>query len=165
MAQPLLEDGEYLRDESGDLEELRECVSKLEDELRREKATRVKAESQNNSLIGAMAELRRMLSPFARLLRAVNGEIEIAIGPEAGQQSASPFSAAAVGDPRWESFKSAFPGVPTRMIDALLSHGQMTYAQLAAVLHCHYDTVKAAGAKLQKAGAIVKEGTMCRLNR
>jgi hypothetical protein len=169
MAQRLLEgvEGEYLPEESGDLEELRERVSQLEDDLRREKAARLKAENENRSLIAAMEKLRQMLSPFHRLLRGVFGEIEVVIGPESAE-SRSPFPSASpsnANDPRWESYKQTFPGVAAQIIDALLSHQQMTYGQLKTLLRRDYNTIKNAAAKLRQAGAIIKEGTMCRLNR
>jgi len=116
MAQPLLE-GEYLEDENNDLEELRERVSQLEDDLRREKAARLKAENENRSLIAAMESLRKMLAPFHRLMRGIFGEIEMVIGPESVDQRASSpsSSASSQNETRWESYKQTFPKTPARI--------------------------------------------------
>src|ERR1700728_1810849 len=130
MAQRLLEgiEAEYLEDASGDIGELKERVSQLEDDLRREKAARLEADNKNRSLVSAMEQLRRTLAPFHRLLRGIFGEIEITIGPDAGHAQPGPTNSAQPqrgDDPRWESFKQTFPGRAAQIIDALLAHQAM----------------------------------------
>ncbi len=151
----------------GALRQLRKENQRLEDELREVRQQRDDFEIAKQRLELSVRNLRQQLSPLHRALRALFGEIELAVGEERVGPSVpgAPQTAASSSDPRWESYKQSFPGVPSRIIDALLAHPQLSYTQLATMVRAHYDTIKSAAAKLKNAGAIAKEGTMCRLNR
>jgi hypothetical protein len=159
-------------DSAGLLREWRREKQQLEDELRRVRTELGESMAERDKLQRAITILRRQLSPLHHALRAVFGEIELAIGeedlsrPQPGQAMDGPaIPSANNSDPRWESYKTSFPGVAAQIIDALLAHPQMTYMQLKGLLRRDYNTIKTAAVKLKNAGAIVKEGTMCRLNR
>lgn len=142
--------------------ELRRQNQRLDEELRsvRNELGQLKAEKEN--LERSVRALRNQLSPLHRALRAVFGEIELAIGEEQVVLGGAPASAVAASggeDPRWQSFKQSFPGASARIIDALLAHRELTITQLSTVLKAHYSTVKNACLVLTKAGAISKDGT------
>lgn len=149
----------------GLLHEWRKEKQRLEEEVRNLRHDLDEAEAKNETLERSLRNLRQKLSPLHNALRAVFGEIELAVGEEAF--SSTPGATAAVNssvDPRWESFKQTFPGHPARIIDALLSHREMTITQLSTLLKAHYDSVRKALSVLTKAGAIVKvEGGRYRL--
>lgn len=102
--------------------------------------------------------LRSQLSPLHRALRALFGEIEIAVGEEERVVASQAPSESVSQDPRWQSYKQEFPGVPARIVDALLTHKEMTITQLSGFLRVHYDTVKGALQRLTMAGAVTKDG-------
>lgn len=141
-------------------EQLEDKITDLERQIEQEKR-------ESSRLLGTVHTLRQYLNPQYRALRILFGEIEVAVGEEsAGAAASTPGQQPSnASDPRWESYKQTFPGVAARIIDALLSHQQMTYGQLKTLLRADYNTIKNAAAKLRQAGAVVKEGTMCRLNR
>lgn len=169
MTKPLMLEGliQSPQDDSeGLLQEWRREKQQFEEEILRLRHELDEANAQNEKLERSIRGLRQQLSPLHRALRAVFGEIELAIGEEMRAASEAPnLSPANSGDPRWESFKRTFSGCGAEIIDALLAHQQMTLSQLSTLLKRHYDTVKGAAAKLQKAGAVVRDGTMLRLNR
>jgi hypothetical protein len=151
----------------GLLRQWRREKQQLEDEARALRSELENERAQREKLQRSIVILRRQLAPLHHSLRAVFGEIELAVGeeefvPPAPSGPAQPSSGT---DPRWESFKQTFPGAGARVIDALLAHQQMTITQLSALLKAHYDTVKGALYKLAKAGAVVKDGGQYRLNR
>jgi len=151
-----------LRREKSDIEEqLRVARREIEDlQLEKERIER------------SVKVLRQQLSPLHRALRAMFGEIELAVGEE---DISSPASTTTNGqqvspadDARWQSYKNTFPGLRARIIDALLAHREMNIAQLSALLKAAYSSVKDAVADLAKAGAVKKEGGkggVVRLNR
>lgn len=155
--------------DEGMLHKFRREKQQLEDDLRETRQELDDLRAEKERLERSVRNLRLTLSPLHRSLRALFGEIELAIGEETAAVGLSSASVAAqlqnTSDPRWESFKQTFPGTPARIIDALLAHQQMTYGQLKTLLRADYNTIKNAAAKLRLAGAVVKEGTMCRLNR
>jgi phage shock protein A len=151
-----------------ELRQLRQENRKLDEALRTVRNELGQAIADKENLERSIRAMRNQLSPLHRYLKALFGEIELAIGEEDAVRVPSPgasTAAASVSEPRWESYKQTFPGIGARIIDALLTHREMTYTQLAALLKAHYDTIKTAAAKLKQAGAIVKEGAACRLNR
>jgi len=140
MSQPLLE-GDYLEQESSDLEELREEISQLKDELRRAKAELQKEQIKSQQALNAMTALRQMLNPFHRLLRGIFGEIEVVLGADVSQPSSATGGPIAQSDPKWESWKGRLPGRPAAIIDLLLIHKDMSAQQIASALHCGKDAV------------------------
>jgi hypothetical protein len=178
MAQQLLE-GQYeniidVKEgvDSKELRELRAENRRLDEALRNVRNELGQAIADKQNLERSIQALRNQLSPLHRYLRALFGEIELAIGeedssrPQPSQAADGPATPAANNsDPRWESYKQTFPGAASRIIDALLAHPQLTYTQISKLIRSDYNTVKNAAAKLKQAGALVKDGTMCRLNR
>jgi hypothetical protein len=154
-------------DHGEEVRQLRRDNQRLDEALRQVRNELGQAIAEKENLERSIRALRNQLAPLHHALRAVFGEIELAVGEEevSAPRSAGAPVAANGADPRWESFKQTFPGVAARIIDALLAHQQMTYGQLKTLLRADYNTIKNAAARLKQAGAIVKEGTMCRLNR
>ncbi len=124
------------------------------------------AQSRNLKLEASLRTLRQQLSPLHRALRAVFGEIELGIGEESSFPAAnSPAgSSPSSADPRWQSYKSAFPGVPALCVDALSAHTELSIPQMAALIKRAYSTTKDALAKLKQAGAVSSAGGRYRLN-
>jgi chromosome segregation ATPase len=171
---PLMLEG-LAREPRGDSDELmrrlRREKEEIEEQLRTARRDLEDAQLENERIGRSIKALRQQLSPLHRALRAVFGEIELAVGeeeqrPNGASQTAAPQTAAS--NSRWESYKNSFPGAPARIIDALLSHGELGLSQLSTVCRLHYDTVVSAVAKLTKAGATVKDsgkGGKVRLNQ
>jgi hypothetical protein len=152
MPLPLLEGHqEYVEDGSG--------VRALKNEIRdlKNKLAHAELEAQHAKadITQTLGELRRLTMPFYRLLQAVHGEIDaLGVSGDSAAVTASPSGT----DSRWQSFKDTFPGIPARIIDALLSHREMSITQLGVLLHTHYNTVQKALQILTKAGALSKDG-------
>ena len=130
------------------IEGLREKNRRLDEALRLERNKAGQAES-------GVKGLRRLLTPLYRALQQVFGEIDamgIADAPTAA------VTANGAEDPRWRSFKERFPDTPAEIVDALLTHRQMSITELSGLLKAHYNTVNKALATLTKAGAVVKDG-------
>jgi hypothetical protein len=176
MPQRLLE-GEYenvidMGEKPGadELRQLRQENRKLDEALRAVRNELGQAIADKENLERSIRALRNQLSPLHRYLKAIFGEIELAVGEEdAARVPSAPGapqnSQQAADDPRWQSYKNTFPGVGAKIVDALLVHEQMNYPQLAVLLKHSYDTIQGAAAKLLKAGALTKNGKAVRLNR
>jgi predicted nuclease with TOPRIM domain len=176
MAQRLLE-GEYdnvidMKASASDeeLRQLRQENRKLDEALRAVRNELERAIADKENLERSIRALRNQLAPLHRFLRALFGEIELAVGEEnvssaVSSPSAPQTEALSGNDARWQSYKNTFPGVGAKIIDALLAHDEMNYVQLSALLKHSYDTIKGAAAKLMKAGALTKNGKTIRLNR
>jgi len=158
MAQLQLE-GEYLQDD-GDLEELKEKISDLQDELRRVRAELQQERLKSQSALAAMANLRSMLSPFHRLLRGVFGEIEVVLGEEtdAGQAPSRTNAAPSAKSEVWESWIRKLGGKQAEFIRALAEHGEMTAIQLKIATHSGTSTVSDTCRKLLTLGLLQKNG-------
>lgn len=117
------------------------------------------ANRDKQRLARSIENLRTTLNPLYRGLRALFGEIELAIGEEAAA-SAPPNGAAnstgpsAQTNPRFQSFKNSFPGRGAEILDALAIHGEMRISHLATLLRCDPRTIGQHAAKLRNAGAI-----------
>jgi hypothetical protein len=154
-------------DHSDEVRELRRDNQRLDEALRQVRNELGQAIAEKENLERSIRALRNQLAPLHHALRAVFGEIELAVGEEevSGPRSSGAPVATNGADPRWESFKQTFPGVSAKIIDALLSHPQMTVLQLSTLIRAAYSTTKDAVAKLAKAGAVLRDGTSVRLNR
>lgn len=151
------------RDEDGDgiLHDMRRENQRLESELRQVRAELVEIKATSENAHRVIRNLRDQLNPLHRALRAVFGEIELIVTDADFTETQTPGASASQpngGDPRWESFKQSFPGIPARIIDALLAHREKTITQLSALLRAHYNTIRDACGVLLKAGAITKDG-------
>lgn len=165
-SKPLLLEGLVQKDrEPGDglIQEWRREKDRLESEVRVLRSQLEEAKAGNRKLSQSVKALRHTLGPLHTSLRALFGEIDLAVREEEFSETpATPQSNNS--DPRWQSYKDSFPGAPARVIDALLSHRQMTITQVSKLLRIHYNTASDALSKLKGAGAVVKDGNIYRLN-
>lgn len=139
----------HVDDRDDIIEGLREKNRRLDEALRTERNKVGQSEA-------GVKELRRVLTPLYRALQTVFGEMDAMGIEDAGSSTPN----IANGDnPRWQSFKQAYPGAPAQIIDALMVHREMGITQLAALLKIHYNTAQTALDKLAKAGAVTKDGT------
>lgn len=126
--------------------DLRRQLADVQEDLRQER-------SKNAQGAAAVAELRRVLTPLYGGLRAVFGEMEALGVAEV---------AAPGGDPRkrvvWEAWKQRLPGIPSKMIDALLVHGALNRTQLRIHAGCARSSIPNAIGTLYRAGVIDKRG-------
>ena len=155
MAQPLLSgDQEYV-------DAVDPQVTKLEVEVRDLKRQLAHAELEarhaKEDVTKTLAKLRHMTLPFLNLLRAVHGEIDALGIMDTGLSSVS--AAAPQFDPRWEAWKQKFgPTAPSRVIDALLTHGPLSRTQLRQAAEMGWSTLDAATTRLRNLGLIEKSG-------
>lgn len=162
MAQPLALEGLVETKADRDSEELRQLRrenQRMDEELRNLRNELGQAQADKETLERGIRALRQQLSPLHRALRAVFGEIELAIGEEelSNGGGARPQTGSGT-DPRWEHAKQNFPGVPSQIIDALLSQRELNLTQLAGYCRRDYSTIKRAAQVLSKAGLLAKEG-------
>jgi hypothetical protein len=157
-AQPLLLEGivQEGHDDSFDAD-LRKENARLGDQVLTLRRELEDAHRDNERLSRSIANLRTTLNPLYRGMRALFGEIELAVGEEQGASVSAnePASLAASAlDPRWQSFKNTFPGTGSEIIDALLVHGELKLTNLVTLIRHHYNTIQSAAVKLKAAGAI-----------
>jgi hypothetical protein len=126
---------------------LKAQLAEVREELRLER-------KKSDGIEPALKEIQRVTLPFFNILRAVHGELD-ALGISGGSQPSVQTSGS---DPRWQSFKTRFPGTGAKIIDALLTHREMTITELSSFVSAHYNTVVTALGQLSKAGAIGKDG-------
>lgn len=168
MAQPPLQlEGIVEADDYKSSDPSRREVQRLEDEVRSLRRELEDAERENARLTRSIENLRRILAPLHGGLRALFGEIELAVGeaPTAASGAIGVTDRQPSGDPRWESYKRQFPGVPSEIIDALLIHGDMKITNLSKLIKRHYETTRKAAYKLRDAGAITLAGGSLNLKR
>jgi hypothetical protein len=150
----------------GMLHEWRREKQRFEEEILSLRRELDDARSHNEQLERSLRALRSQLSPLHRALRAVFGEIELAIGEDDNAQSVpSAPRTPSDADPRWQSYKNSFPGVPSLCIDALLVHKDLSIPQMAALIKRAYSTTKDGLLKLKNAGAVSATAGRYRLNR
>ncbi len=148
MAQPLLEGNVDNRDAL--IEQLQAQVDTLDGELRRTQAELMQAK---RSSAAAVAGLRHQLSPLYQALQVLFGEIDKVEPLETG-----PSMAAAKNSAVWESWKQRLGGKQAEFIDLLLTHREMTAAQLKAAARCATKTVYDVIFKMNRAGILNKNG-------
>ena len=136
--------------------DLHEEVQRLRGELSIAKADVARATRDTGRAIG---ELRRQLLPLYRALQAVFGEMD-AVGFEV-EEGAKPGSRVeARVRALWDSWQEKLGrgSAPSRMIDALLTHGEMNVAQIKVAAKMATQTVYDAASKLNRLGLITKNG-------
>jgi hypothetical protein len=142
---PIQQERDRLRDENSTLEaetsQLRAQVESLKAELRKNK--------RSNEV--AIQTLRAQLEPLYRALQAVFGQIELIAGNDTTTHVQDTKSVAV-----WDSWKSRLGGTTSKVIDALLTHGDLNTQQLSMVTGLHRTTIPSAIFKLNKAGLINK---------
>lgn len=162
MAKPLLLDGlvgAAPEASDGMLHEWRREKQHLEEEILSLHHDLDAARSHNEILERSLRALRTQLAPLHRALRAVFGEIELAVGEDSFFSFASNGGGAAPSrtsgnDPRWESWKEKLPGKPAEMIDLLLLHKTMSVKALMTAMRCGKDAIYQAAYKLSQAGLL-----------
>lgn len=148
-----------------DTHDYRREIQNLEDENRSLRRNLDDAEANIQRLERTIENLRKTLNPIHRALRALFGEIELAVGEEDNIAVAPGVGPSMSVDPRWEHFKKQFPGVPATIIDALLIQGTMKMTNLAKLIGSHYETTRKATYKLRDAGAVTLTGGSVSLKR
>ena len=165
MAQPLLEGTidltqDFVKDVAAENERLQQENRQLRNQL-------IKAKAESEAAIAAITALRAQLSPLHRAMRAVFGEITIAIGEEVGGSTSGPTAVtenAAMDNPRrkaWEKWIQKLGGHRGNFIQCLLEHGPSNARQLMVAMGINrmqtvYDTAHA----LSKIGLVRKNGEM-----
>lgn len=164
MTQPLMLEGvlkETQEADEGLLRKFRKEKQQLEDDLRDARQELDDLRADKERLDRSIRNLQQQLSPLHRALRALFGEIELAVGEDTAvpmSVPAMPGAAQPAIDPRWQSWKEKLPGRPAEMIDALLLHRDMSTRQLATALHCGKDAIYQAAHKLSQVGLISNVG-------
>ena len=154
--------------DEGLLRKFRKEKQQLEDELRlaRQELDDVRADKER--LERSVRNLRQQLSPLHRGLRALFGEIELAIGEEQAPLSAPP-GAPVAANPHssavWESWKAKLRGKQAEFIQAFLDHGGLTAVQLKVATHSGSSTISEIVRKLQAHGLIEKNGSVYSLKK
>ncbi len=99
----------------------------------------------------AVREMRTVLLPLYNALRRLfdemesNGIAEVATPVDDRKRAV------------WDAWKQRMPGIPARIIDALLLHGALTQTQLRIHAQCARSSVPNAVLALNRAGLINKE--------
>lgn len=140
-----------------EVEQLRERVSELENELEQERLharEAIKAvRNQSTAATRLLARMRSQFEPWHSMLSGLFSDLDAA--GIAGEESAStPRQASGV----WESWKQKLPGKPAEIIQSLQEHGELSVAQIRVAAHCGQQTVYDVTSKLHKLGLINKNG-------
>ena len=164
---PLTLEGFVDKGESDEMRQLRRQNQRLDEELRNIRNELGQAQAEKANLERGLRVLRTQLSPLHRALRAVFGEIELAIGEE---ELCPPGSSPVVSAPSashavWESWKNKLGGKQAAFIQALLDHGEMTAVQLKVATHSGSSTVSETVRKLQDLGLVQKNGSQYSLKK
>lgn len=160
---PLQLEGE-VDDRDDTIESLQREVRRLEQELREARLETVKATNASEQATTAIRALRNQLGPLYRALRAVFGEIELAVGEYEPQPQNGTTSPQASVDGRlnamdkWEGVKKRLGGNEAELIDVLLTSGPRTNTQLKTLMKMAYSTVCALTQKMSNMGFITKQG-------
>lgn len=154
---PRLIEGDVMDEKDTRIAVLEQEIDDLRDELRMAKAAlRVEKDEAGRAVAG----VRRVLSPMFNAMKQLFGEMD-AIG---GVDEAQGPSAAAVGDNRvrgvWEEWvhKLGVGSAPARVVEALLTHGELSVVQLKVVGKMANQTVYGATSKLNRLGLLNKNG-------
>lgn len=174
MAQRLLE-GEYenVIDMKGgasdeELRQLRQENRKLDEALRAVRNELGQAIADKENLERSIRALRNQLSPLHRFLRALFGEIELAVGQEDSAQptvNAPRNENSSGGDNSafWERWKQKLGGKQADIIDALMGHPGMTTTAVAKSAGCRMATASTLLSRLNGMSLVEKNGALWRL--
>ena len=125
----------------------------LRAEIRELKLSAQRADERVAMVEGGVSRLRTALTPLYQALQQIYGDIDaMEISPESGN-GMDPRKAAV-----WEDWKRKMPGIPSRFIEALLLHGELTQTQLRLHAKCAQGSVAGVVSQLWKAGLINKNG-------
>lgn len=148
-----------LQDDSGPL---RTENQRLRRELAESESARAAAEQDARLAQSSIRMLRQQLGPLYRALQAIFGEIEAAGVEDVPMGTGAPSASAARSDARvtavWESWKVRLGGQCAKVIDVLLTHGEMNTTQLAIAVGTRRQNIPNLIYKLNQAGLINKNG-------
>jgi len=156
MRQQLLSDGALIASPDEEMK-LRVRIDELEAQMQILRADYKAIARENDHLVQAMANLKRVLAPLHGALGQVFGELKGV--PDDCEQFE--FTAPDMSLQRkkvWEAWKEKLGGLPARFIEALLVHGPMTRTQLRIAVGCATGSVGDTIYKLNRAGLINKNG-------
>jgi DNA-binding transcriptional ArsR family regulator len=140
---------------------LRRKVARLESEISDMESMLLSAKQDTQKAQRALVALRQTLSPLHKVLLAIFGELDSAevYGDEGKYQSSTPTAA---DDPRiaavWQAWKHRLGTTASKVIDALLLHGEMNTSQIAIASGLSRKTVPTGIYQLKQAGLINKNG-------
>lgn len=150
MGFPLLEGQVDKRDET--IRQLREENTQLRQELST-------AQREGRTVANGVATLRRQLQPLYSALQAIFGEMD---GMGVGSEETTTTSQGGLDDRQkkvWEAWKTRLGVSAAKIIDALMTHGELNTQQLTIATGLHRSTVSTNGIyALNKAGLINKNG-------
>lgn len=136
---------------------LRAEARRLRAELLTARQATQEAEAGSQEARRALTMLRQQLTPLYRALRAVFGELEAVADIQPSDSTL-----AGAGDSRiaavWESWKTKLGGQCAKVIDVLLTHGEMNTTQLAIAVGTRRQNIPNLIYKLNQAGLINKNG-------
>jgi hypothetical protein len=156
MPTPLLEGNVDTRDQ--EITRLRGQVEDLENDLA---ISRAETKRATQSASRAVARLRQILTPLYAGLKELFGEMDASGLIDTA--TAAPTGSPAPADDRkvkvWEAWKNKLPGQASKLIDAMLTHGDCDVEQFVVITGCArrqttYDAIH----KLNKLGLINKNG-------
>jgi FtsZ-binding cell division protein ZapB len=166
MAQRLLE-GEYENvidvKEGADSQALRELRAenrRLDEALRGVRSELGQAKADKENLERSIRALRNQLSPLHRYLRALFGEMELAVGEESNPAVPLPAQTASVPKSKWQAIRERYSNSRVGdVIEMLMLHGAMNQSQLAAALRVDPSSVsKNIMPQVKALGLVVKDG-------
>lgn len=149
----------FVDDSADRIADLEREVARLKRDLRTAQAD---ADNARDTADHALSALRRQLTPLYRALQGVFGELDAA---GVSDEPQSPTTHAGHAPPNsdrmrsvWESWKSKLGKGEGRVIDALLTHGELNTTQLSIATGDHRNNIPSFIYKLNKAGLINKNG-------
>jgi len=152
MAQPLL---------NGVIDPLESELTRLENEnqmLRRDLALAQEASRismrEAGELRRAVTGLRQILTPLRNGILAIFGEMDAIGDPTNGTTPQANDRVRQL----WEEWKRKLPGNQANFIDALLTHGELSAAQLRVCMKCANQTVYDTAVKLNRLGLLGNAG-------
>lgn len=153
MTYPKLLDGVVEDDRDGRIRDLEEEVRDLQRRLTAAEAYATAARREAGQAMGA---LRKQLTPLYRALQAVFGELD-AVDVEDATTGPNPSLNPRVSKV-WESWKMKLGGQCAKVIDTLLTHGEMNTTQLAIAVGTRRQNIPNLIYKLNQAGLLNKNG-------
>ena len=141
---------------------LRADIRRMRTEILDANRARQDAEAAYEEGTRALSMLRQQLSPLYRALRAVFGELDAAGIVDASMSAPASAPVGVSTEPRvaavWDSWKSKLGGQCAKVIDVLLTHGEMNTTQLAIAVGTRRQNIPNLIYKLNQAGLINKNG-------
>ena len=134
-----------------DIEQLRQDVQRLQDALDKARQEAVKQAQ-------GIALLRGQLAPLFRALQMIF-DVTDQMAPADSENPAAQYTGFSPQELKvWGSWKQKLGGVASRIIDALLEHGEMSVAQIRVACHCGQQTVYDVTHKMHGLGLINRNG-------